>query len=146
MEPNVLKRIFFNEYQDWENFKTKHNKNIHEVALNKVEEFRGCGDPINGFKLLVCEGCHDLRKVSFRCKGRFCTTGSMLVWLGKRKQLLPILYWPLFRETQRINGCYIGKSVDVEVYWSSNVEPNVCYIYIGKNIFCFKSSQATAID
>ena len=25
------------------------------------------------------------------------------------------------------------------------MEPDVCYIYIGKNIFCFKSSQATAL-
>ena len=79
MEPNVLKRIFFDEYQDWENFKTKHNKNICEVVLNEVEKFRGCGDPKNGFKLLVCVGCHDLRKVPIRCIGRFCTTCSMLV-------------------------------------------------------------------
>lgn len=76
MEPNALKRIFFDEHQHWEKFKTKHGKNIRGIVLNEVEKFRGCGDPKNGFKLLVCEGCHDLRKVPFRCKGRFCTTCS----------------------------------------------------------------------
>ncbi|MED3736135.1 hypothetical protein P4529_04775 [Virgibacillus pantothenticus] len=25
----------------------------------------------NGFKLYVCEACHDVRHVPFRCKGRF---------------------------------------------------------------------------
>lgn len=36
--------------------------------LKEVEKFRKCGDPRNGFMLMVCEGC--------RCKGRFCTTCS----------------------------------------------------------------------
>ncbi|UKS29260.1 transposase zinc-binding domain-containing protein [Paenibacillus sp. HWE-109] len=35
-----------------------------------------CGDPKKGFKLLACEGCHDLKVVSYRCQGRFCTTCS----------------------------------------------------------------------
>uniref|UniRef100_UPI0035E44E02 IS91 family transposase n=1 Tax=Paenibacillus alginolyticus TaxID=59839 RepID=UPI0035E44E02 len=29
-----------------------------------------------GFKLMACEGCHDLKMVPYRCKGRFCTTCS----------------------------------------------------------------------
>lgn len=74
METNILKRIFFDEHGHWDSFVTKHGKNIREVVLKEVEKLRGCGDPKNGFKLLVCEGCHDVRKIPFRCKGRFCNT------------------------------------------------------------------------
>jgi hypothetical protein len=41
-----------------------------------VKKFRGCGDPRNGFKLFVCEGCHAVKRVPYHCKGRFCNTCS----------------------------------------------------------------------
>jgi uncharacterized protein (DUF2267 family) len=76
MEPNKLKQIFFDEHGHWDAFVKKHGKHIREIVLKEVEKFRGCGDLKNGFKLLVCEGCHDMRRVPFRCKGRFCSTCS----------------------------------------------------------------------
>lgn len=76
MEPNVLKRIFFDENKHWDRFVVKHGDKIRSNVLKEVAKFRGCGDPKNGFKLLVCEGCHDLKRVPYRCKGRFCTTCS----------------------------------------------------------------------
>jgi hypothetical protein len=76
METNILKRIFFDEHKNWDNFVKKHHKNIRPNVIKEVEKFKGCGNPKNGFKLFVCEGCHDVKRVPFRCKGRFCTTCS----------------------------------------------------------------------
>lgn len=76
METNVLKQIFFDQHGHWDAFVKKHKNKIRSAVLKEVEKFRGCGDPKNGFKLLVCEGCHDVRRVPYRCKGRFCTTCS----------------------------------------------------------------------
>lgn len=76
MEPNILKRIFFDEHGHWDKFVQKHQGRIRANVLKEVAKFRDCGNPKNGFKLLVCEGCHDLRVVPYRCKGRFCTTCS----------------------------------------------------------------------
>ena len=77
METNILKRIFFDHHQHWEKFKRKHGKKIRPIVIKEVEKFRDCGDLKKGFKLYVCEGCHDVRKVPYRCKGRFCTTCSV---------------------------------------------------------------------
>ncbi|TFJ94437.1 IS91 family transposase [Lentibacillus salicampi] len=77
MEKNILKRILFDENQHWESFKEKHGDRIRPVVLKEVERFRDCGNPKNGFKLFVCEGCHNVRRVPYRCKGRFCTTCSL---------------------------------------------------------------------
>lgn len=71
-----MKQIFFDEHGHWDRFVEKHKENIRPNVLKEVAKFRNCGDPRNGFKLLVCEGCHDLRLVPYRCKGRFCTTCS----------------------------------------------------------------------
>lgn len=76
MEPNILRRIFFDEHKHWDNFVKKHHKNLRPNVVKEVEKFEGCGNPKNGFKLFVCEGCHDVKRVPFRCKGRFCTTCS----------------------------------------------------------------------
>ncbi|MDN2640098.1 transposase, partial [Enterococcus avium] len=40
----------------------------------EVKKFRDCGDLKKGYRLFVCEGCHDVKKVAFRCKGKFCPT------------------------------------------------------------------------
>lgn len=73
METNLLKRIFL---ENWDWFSAKHKNRIRPIVEKEVKKFLGCGDPKNGFKLLVCEGCHDVKRVPYRCKGRFCTTCS----------------------------------------------------------------------
>lgn len=77
MEKNILRHIFFDKHHHWESFKNKHGEKIRPIVIKEVEKFRDCGDIKNGFKLFVCEGCHDVRKVPYRCKGRFCTTCSV---------------------------------------------------------------------
>ena len=72
-----MKRIFFDHHDHWEAFKQKHGAKIRPIVIKEVEKFRDCGNPKNGFKLFVCEGCHDTRLVPYRCKGRFCTTCSI---------------------------------------------------------------------
>ncbi|CAN7630158.1 transposase zinc-binding domain-containing protein [Paenibacillus sp. LjRoot56] len=76
MKQDILHWIFFDEHRHWEAFVTKHGKNIRSVVLKEIEKFRDCGNPKKGFKLMACEGCHDLKMVPYRCKGRFCTTCS----------------------------------------------------------------------
>jgi hypothetical protein len=77
METNILRRIFFDNHEHWDDFKKKYQEQIRPIVIKEVEKFKGCGNIKKGFKLLVCEGCHDVRKVPFRCKGRFCTTCSI---------------------------------------------------------------------
>ncbi|WLR42430.1 transposase [Bacillus carboniphilus] len=77
MENNILKQIFFDKHNHWDHFQKKHGAKIRPIVRKEIEKFRGCGNPKNGFKLFVCEGCHDVRKVPYRCKGRFCTTCSV---------------------------------------------------------------------
>nr|WP_269410517.1 transposase zinc-binding domain-containing protein [Lentibacillus daqui] len=77
MGKNILKEIFFDENQHWESFKRKYGKRIRPIVIKEVEKFRDCGDMKKGFKLFVCEGCHDVKRIPFRCKGRFCTTCSV---------------------------------------------------------------------
>lgn len=77
MDTNILRRIFFDQHNHWDNFVNKHGERIRPIVLKEVKKFRECGNPKNGFKLFVCEGCHDVRKVPYRCKGRFCTTCSV---------------------------------------------------------------------
>lgn len=54
----------------------KHGEKIRPIVIKEVQKFKDCGNAKNGFKLLVCEGCHDMKVVPYRCKGRFCTTCS----------------------------------------------------------------------
>src|SRR5690606_38169353 len=76
METNILKQILFDKNGHWDAFMRKHGKKIRPVVIREVEKFRKCGDPRNGFKLMVCEGCHEMKRVPYRCKVRFCTTCS----------------------------------------------------------------------
>ena len=43
METNILKRIFFDENQHWDQFVKKHHKNLRPIVMKEVEKFRGCG-------------------------------------------------------------------------------------------------------
>jgi hypothetical protein len=76
MKANVLKEIFFNKNKHWDAFVQRYCGRIRPIVIKEVEKFRRCGDPKSGFKLLVCEACHDIKIVPYRCKGRFCTTCS----------------------------------------------------------------------
>ena len=76
MKDNILRDIFFDKHKHWETFAEKHKERLRAIVIKEIEKFHRCGDPKNGFKLLVCEGCHDVRIVPYRCKGRFCTTCS----------------------------------------------------------------------
>lgn len=77
MGENILKQIFFDKNQHWESFKKKYGERIRSIVIKEAEKFRDCGDIKKGFKLFVCEGCHDMKHVPFRRKGRFCTTCSV---------------------------------------------------------------------
>jgi hypothetical protein len=57
METNILRRIFFDEHNHWERFAKKYGTRIRPIVVKEVEKFRNYGNPKNGFKLLVCEGC-----------------------------------------------------------------------------------------
>ena len=76
MEANVLKQIFFDKHKHWDTFVKRYKGRIRPIVIKEVEKFHRCGDPKSGFKLLVCEACHDIKIVPYRCKGRFCTTCS----------------------------------------------------------------------
>jgi hypothetical protein len=70
METNILKRIFFDENQHWEKFKSKYGRKIRPIVIKEVEKFPDCGNAKKGFKLFVCEGCHDVRKTSTSPRNR----------------------------------------------------------------------------
>lgn len=74
MKLNILHAIFFDEYQNWEKFNQRYTRRIRSVVKREVKKFRDCGDLKKGYRLFVCEGCHDVKKVAFRCKGKFCPT------------------------------------------------------------------------
>jgi hypothetical protein len=44
METNILRRIFFDEQEHWEEFKSKHGKKIRSIVVKEVEKFRDCGN------------------------------------------------------------------------------------------------------
>src|SRR5690242_4922303 len=76
MSNNILKQ-FFDKHSHWDQFQKKYGARIRPIVRKEVEKFRGCGNPENDFKLFVCDGCYDVRKVPYRCKARFCTTCSV---------------------------------------------------------------------
>ncbi|HWR44842.1 IS91 family transposase, partial [Sporomusa sp.] len=66
----------FDAKQNWKRFVEKYGKRIRPVVRKEVKKFEHCGDPKQGFKLFVCEGCHDVKIVAYRCRSRFCTSCS----------------------------------------------------------------------
>ena len=64
MQNNILWRIFFDIHNNWDKFVGVYRKRIRDVVLKEVEKFRHCGDLKHGFRLLVCEGCHEVKMVS----------------------------------------------------------------------------------
>ena len=76
MQQNIIWRIFFDSRQNWERFALKYRKRIRPVVFKEVAKFHHCGDLGYGLKLFVCEGCHDVKIVAYRCHSRFCTSCS----------------------------------------------------------------------
>jgi len=74
---NILKSILFDEHNHLEKFLLKNENRVRPIVIKEIEKFKGCGKVVYGFKLFICEGCHDAKKVAYRCKGRFCTTCSV---------------------------------------------------------------------
>lgn len=77
MAKNILHSIFFDEYNHWDKLVDNYGQRIREVVQSEVNKFRHCGEIVRGFRLFVCEGCNDVKKVAFRCKGKFCPTCAM---------------------------------------------------------------------
>lgn len=76
MIQNRLWQIFFDKNGHWDNFVKRHGRRIREVVKKEINKYRYCGDSKHGYKMLVCEGCHDIKIIPYRCKSRFCTTCS----------------------------------------------------------------------
>jgi len=76
MNKNILWQIFFDERENWGCFLKKYGNRIRPVVKKEIEKFRTCGDMKQGFKLFVCEGCHDVKVLAYRCRSRFCTSCS----------------------------------------------------------------------
>jgi hypothetical protein len=76
MDKNILWQIFFDERGNWSRFLKKYGNRIRPVVKKEVEKFRDCGEMKKGFKLFVCEGCHDIKVLAYRCRSRFCTSCS----------------------------------------------------------------------
>ncbi|TDF93214.1 hypothetical protein E1757_27390 [Paenibacillus piri] len=57
------------------NYKIRGTK-MFPFLNERSRKFKNCGNAKKGFKLLVCEGCHDMKVIFYRCKGRFCTASS----------------------------------------------------------------------
>lgn len=74
MNKNILHAIFFDKEHHWDSLVRIHKKRIRSVVLSEVDKFHYCGDVRKGFRLFVCEGCHDVKHVPIRCKGKFCPT------------------------------------------------------------------------
>ena len=66
MKPNILHAIFFDNYQNWNNFYQSAKRRIRPVVKREINKFRDCGDLRKGYRLFVCEGCHAVKMVAFR--------------------------------------------------------------------------------
>lgn len=97
MKANVLQAIFFDEYHNWDKFKEKHDRKIRPIVKTEVNKFRDCGDIRKGYRLFVCEGCHQVKFVPLRCKGKFCPTCAT----GESQRWAEVVANDLFAVTHR---------------------------------------------
>lgn len=72
MKQNIQQAIFFDEHHNWDKFVAKHGHRLRQVVFDEIEKFKGCCDLRKGFRLYVCEGCHQTKLVPFQCKSKFC--------------------------------------------------------------------------
>lgn len=97
MKPNILQAIFFDKNKNWENFLAKYRRKIRPVVTLEVQKFRDCGDIRKGYRLFVCEGCHDVKLIPLKCKGKFCPTCAT----GESQRWSEIVASDLFTVTHR---------------------------------------------
>ena len=97
MNQNILHTIFFDKNNHWDQFSKRFKLKIRPVVFKEVEKFRYCGDISKGFRLYVCEGCHAVKKVPIRCKGKFCPTCSV----GESERWSEIVSQDMFHTTHR---------------------------------------------
>lgn len=97
MNQNILHTIFFDKNNHWDQFSKRFKLKIRPVVFKEVEKFRYCGDISKGFRLFVCEGCHAVKKVPIRCKGKFCPTCSV----GESERWSEIVSQDMFHTTHR---------------------------------------------
>lgn len=74
MKKNILQAIFFDGHQNWRKFLNKYGRKIRPVVKKEVHKFEFCGDIRKGYRLFVCEGCHQTKIIPLKCKGKFCPT------------------------------------------------------------------------
>lgn len=72
MSDFTIKQIFID---NWDNFvRDNPNINIRPIVFDEVKKIINCGNPDFGHAIYVCDHCHKIVKVPFRCKSRFCNT------------------------------------------------------------------------
>lgn len=68
----TIKQIF---QDNWSNFLSDNpDFFIRPIVLDEVNKIIHCGDPAFGHAIYICECCHKIITVPFRCKSRFCNT------------------------------------------------------------------------
>lgn len=97
MKPNILKAIFFDKHRNWDKFLEKFGRRIRSVVKKEVKKFRECGDVRKGYRLFVCEGCHQVKFFPFKCKGKFCPTCAT----GESQRWAEVVANDLFAVTHR---------------------------------------------
>ena len=97
MKKNLLQAIFFDKHKNWDRFLKKYGRRIRPVVKKEVKKFRDCRDIRKGYRLFVCEGCHDVRMLPLSCKGKFCPTCSV----GESQRWAEVTANELFRVVHR---------------------------------------------
>jgi hypothetical protein len=72
MKQNIQQAIFFDENNNYGKFFAKNGHRMRQVAIDEIEKFKHCHDLRRGFRLYVCEGCHQTKLLPFQCKSKFC--------------------------------------------------------------------------
>ena len=97
MKANILEAIFFDEHHNWDNFVEKYGRKIRLVVKREVNKFRYCGDIRKGYRLFVCEGCHQTKFVPLKCRGKFCPTCAT----GESQRWSAVVANDMFKVTHR---------------------------------------------
>ncbi|WP_185938033.1 IS91 family transposase, partial [Enterococcus avium] len=67
------------------------------VVKREVNKFRYCGDIQKGYRLFVCEGCHQTKFVPLKCRGKFCPTCAT----GESQSWSAVVANDMFKVTHR---------------------------------------------
>jgi hypothetical protein len=67
------------------------------TGSKEVKKFRNCRDIRKGYRLLVCDGCHDVKLVPLSYKGKFSQTCAV----GESQKWAEITAQELFKGTHR---------------------------------------------